>query len=257
MIRGLSIIGLAALTLASAASAQDFTEIASAAPAQSNHGASGVATGDAGETILTANVTSIAGPLVGLSTIRGTLNSLIRAEGRSADADLYSITITLPDQFSATVTSGGGDSALALFDYAGRGVWYNDNRTDSTTSTSARLSSIPGLTSGHYFLAITRVLGGAAGRQFNRPLDSMGNLLFPGPLQNAPDSPADLAQRRSEVGPVSPTAALASWETFPNTLLGFNSGYTITLTGATYAVPAPGAAALMGAAGLLALRRRR
>lgn len=252
------------LASAPAALAQDFTETQSAAANQTNHGAFNYWTGDSGETLLTANVTSTAAPLVGLSTIRGQLAAIQRPQPdgstlRSLDADIYKISITLPAQFTATVTTGGGDSVLALFDEQGRGVWFNDNRVDSTTSTAARLGNagIPGLTAGHYYLGISRADGGTATRRFSRPVDSSGNLLFAGPLQGSADSPAGLAERRSEAGPLNSSATLAGWELFSTGASPFSTAYTITLTGATYAVPAPGALALPGVAGLLALRRRR
>lgn len=247
-----------------AALAQDFTEQQSAAASETNHGAFNYWTGDAGETLLTANITSTTNPLVGLSTIRGQLAAIQRPQTggstlRSLDADVYKIAITLPSQFSATVTTGGGDSVLALFDEQGRGVWFNDNRVDSATATGARLgnSGIPGLTEGVYYLGISRVDGGAATRRFSRPVDALGNLVFDGPIQGSADSPTGLALRRSEVGPLVSGSTLAGWELFSSTALPFSTAYTITLTGATYAIPTPGAFALAGVAGLLALRRRR
>ena len=46
---------------------------------------------------------------------------------------MYCINITDPSNFSA-VTNSTGDRTLALFDLAGHGIAFNDNRTDSTTS---------------------------------------------------------------------------------------------------------------------------
>ncbi len=207
---------------------------------------------DAGHVIATANMTRGAGPL---NTITGSCSA---AANVSLDADLYCITITDPTNFSAVV-AGGTDSCLALFDSAGHGIVFNDNRTDSLTSNGALLTSLftSGLTpGGTYYLGIGRTNGNTnATIQYTRPLDAAGNLMFPGdPGLQAPD---DLV-RRAEYGPTSPTSVLTSWEAFAGSSLPFNFSYTITLTGAGYSTtPAPGAAGLLGLGALAAFRRRR
>jgi MYXO-CTERM domain-containing protein len=207
---------------------------------------------DAGFLVSTANMTRGAGPL---TTINGTCTGQSNV---SLDADIFCITITDPANFSAVV-SGGTDSILALFDSAGHGIAFNDDRTDSLTSHGAYLTSLlmgsltPG---GTYYLGIGRTNGSQnASIQYTRPLDALGNLMFPG--DPALQAPNDIV-RRAEYGPISPTSVLTSWEPFPSSFLPFNFNYTITLTGAGYSTtPAPGAAGLLGLGALAAFRRRR
>jgi len=212
----------------------------------------------------TANGTIDAGPLLGTANITrggGALNtingSMTAAANLSLDADLYQITITDPANFSATVGSST-DSILALFDSAGHGVAFNDDRTDSATSHGARISNLLTglLTPGVYYLGVSRTNGNQnVNIQYSRPLDTLGNLMFPGDPGLL--LPVD-AVRRAEYGPLLPTSVLGSWEPFLGASLPFNFNYTITLTGAGYGTaPAPGAAALLGLAGLAAARRRR
>ena len=207
---------------------------------------------DAGFLVATANMTRGAGPL---NTITGTSTGMANV---SLDADMFCITITDPANFSATV-SGGTDSALALFDSAGHGIVFNDNRTDSVSSNGARLTSLftTGLTTGGtYYLGIGRTNGSTSATiSYTRPLDGSSNLMFPG--DPGGQAPNDLV-RRAEYGPISPTAVLTNWEPFNSGFLPFNFNYTITLTGAGYSTtPAPGAAGLLGLAALVAGRRRR
>ena len=123
-------------------------------------------TTDAGHLIATANLTRGAGPL---NTITGTATA---AANVSLDADLYCIRITDPANFSAVV-AGGTDSMIALFDSAGHGIAFNDDRTDSLTSHGAMLTSLftssltPG---GIYFIGIGRSNGNQnATIQYTRP----------------------------------------------------------------------------------------
>lgn len=229
-----------------------------------------VSFGDAGEFLSDANITMGDQPLL---TITGSLVAAQRPQAtggtlRSLDADLYCISITDAANFSAITSTG--DFVLALFDANGVGVAFNDNRTDSLTSTASRLVSvgtdaagnpvgIPGLTNGTYYLGISRVDGGATARRFSRPLNAAGSLIFPG-MTNGGDEATDplFPTRRQDLGPITPATALAGWELFATTAAPFNSNYTITLTGAGYhTVPTPAASALIGLAGIGALRRRR
>lgn len=205
---------------------------------------------DAGFLVTTANITRGAGPL---NRITG---SLTPAAFLTLDADVFCIRITDPANFSATV-GGTTDTVLALFDGLGRGIAFNDDRTDSTTSRAARLTSLftSSLPVGDYFLAIGRNGTLAGNPNFTRPLDGSGNLMFTGQAQQ---TPSDDLLRRAEYGPLSSTAVLTSWETFNSNFLPFSSSYTITLTGVEYSlIPAPGAGAVLGLAGLGAMRRRR
>ena len=207
---------------------------------------------DAGFLVSTANMTRGAGPL---TTING---SAVGVANVSLDADMYCITITDPANFSAVV-AGGTDSALALFDSAGHGIAFNDDRTDSLTSHGAMLTSLftSGLTvGGTYYLGIGRTNGSLnAGISYTRPLDALGNLMFTGTPGGV--LPTD-AVRRMEYGPLSSTAVLTNWEPFVGGFLPFNFSYTITLAGAGYSTtPAPGSACLLGLGALAAFRRRR
>ncbi len=207
---------------------------------------------DSGFLVSTANLTRGAGPL---NTITGTLTA---AAFVSLDADMFAITITDPANFSA-VTAGGTDYCLALFDSAGHGIVFNDNRTDSMTSNGALITNLftSGLTAGGtYYLGIAKTNGSInAAISYTRPLDAMGALMFTGDPSG--QVPNDLV-RRAEYGPLSPTAVLTSWEPFPSNFTPFNNNYTITLTGAGYSTtPAPGAAGLLGLGALAAFRRRR
>lgn len=207
---------------------------------------------DAGFLVSTANMTRGAGPL---TMINGTCSG---AANISLDADMFCITITDPANFSAIVT-GGTDSCLALFDAAGHGIVFNDNRTDSATSNGAALTSLftssltPG---GTYYLGIARTNGSTnAAISYTRPLNAGGTLMFTGdPSGQAPND----VVRRAEYGPLSATDVLTNWEPFNSGFLPFNFSYTITLTGAGYSTtPAPGAAGLLGLGALAAFRRRR
>jgi uncharacterized protein (TIGR03382 family) len=249
-----------------------WVESPTAGAGDSNHGPVQTAPtfGDAGEFLSDANLTAGEGAL---TTIKGYMSSFQRPQAtggtlRSLDADVYCITITDAANFAA-FTSSQQDFVLALFDMNGVGVAFNDNRTDSATSIASRLIAngldvngnpvgIAGLTNGTYFLGVSRNDGGTAARRFSRPLNAAGNLIFPGPPQGSADADPLFPLRRADLGPSAPATALASWELFATAAAPFTTAYTITLTGAGYhQLPAPGASALLGLAGLGALRRRR
>lgn len=64
--------------------------------------------------------------------------------------------------------------------------------------------------------------------------------------------------RRANLLPLVPGTVLAGWEVQPEgSPLGFNLNYNISLTGATYSIPAPASIGLFGLGALGALRRRR
>lgn len=232
----------------SAAFGQTWAEIASG-------GTNGLT--DAGPLLPTANITSGVGPLTtitGMSTGASTPNFV------DLDADLFCIRINDPAGFSALTASG--DTVLALFDMNGIALAFNDNRTDSLTATNSRLegSWIPGLVAGNdYFIGIARVAGSAAVRQFTRPLGGSGGLIFSGPANGADETmDPNFPDRRANLLPLVAGTALAGWETQPpGGFLPFNLNYTITLTGASYSVPAPAGLGLLGLGALGALRRRR
>jgi len=165
-----------------------------------------------------------------LSTINGAL-------GVESDIDLYGIRITDTANFSASVVGGATfDTQLFLFAADGTGLAENDDSQGTLQSTINSDSLIAtGSTAGIYYLAI--------GSFNNQPLDTDGQGMFGFDVY-----PGSGDQR-------TPTSslALASWDDS-----GFGSGdYTITLRGAEFAIPAPGALALLGLGGLVAARRRR
>jgi len=272
--RGLNFVlpALVVGAVSGAALGSNWMERPTASPAFSNHAGvtPGITFGDAGETLAEANFTLGVGPL---DFITGTLAARQRPQPvgtlRSLDADIYCISITDAAGFSAIAS--GTDTNLSLFNSSGVAVAFNDNRTDSATSTGSRLiangflvdgvtpTGIPGLTTGLYFLAISRVDGSAAARRQSRPLDAGGALIFPGMVQNGNEGTDPNAfTRRADLGPIAPGTVLSSWELFATTAAPFNANYTIALTGVSYhEIPAPGAAGVLGLAGLVALRRRR
>ena len=258
--------------LSAGAFGSNWMERPTASPPFSNHsGTSSVSFGDAGESLAEANLTLgvgsldfITGQMVGKQRPQTAGGNL-----RSLDADMFCIRITDPVNFAAIAS--GTDTVLALFDAAGVAVAFNDNRTDSATSTGSRLiangfladgttpTGISGLTAGLYYLGISRNDGSATARRFSRPLDSAGNLIFQGMTQNGNESTdPNFPTRRQDQSPITPGTALASWELFSTTALPFNANYTIALTGVGYHdIPAPSACAVLGLAGLAGLRRRR
>jgi MYXO-CTERM domain-containing protein len=182
-----------------------------------------------------ANVTQGIGPL---SQITGwCLNG--------GDADLYRITVTDAPNFAATVstTLAGRNLSLALFNAAGFGVAANYDSTPSNTDPV--LSNIPGLTNGTYYLLIYGTV--------NYPTDFATTFIFTPPAASS-----------GITGLILPDAnafALSGYLTDFGAGFGGSfaaSPYTANLTGAGFAeTPTPGAAALLGVAGLGLMRRRR
>ncbi len=242
------IMAAGTLLLGSAAFGQTWAEIASG-------GTNGLT--DAGPLLPTANITSGVGPL---NRITGTLTGASYPNFVDFDADMFCIRVTDPQAFTATTLTG--DTVLALFDINGVALGFNDNRTDSLTSTTSRLDSawLPTLVAGNdYFIGIARVGGSAAVRRFTRPLGATGGLIFSGPA-NGGDETIDplLPDRRADLLAITPGTVLAGWEVQPGGLfLPFNLNYTIDLTGATYSVPAPASFGLLGLGAMAAFRRRR
>jgi hypothetical protein len=196
-------------------------------------------TGDAGQTIGTAQNTGVAGQA--LSQIFGSIGTI-------GDADIFKISITNAAAFSATTVNAGTgtglDTALFLFDSNGRPVYANDDDAGglSLQSTLPAGNALGPLSVGVYYLAIS--LSG------DEPVNSTNQLLFatgssttdlrgPNPSATGPQTNFD----PSLVDPGSPTGA-----------------YEIDLTGAV-TVPEPSTIALyvFGALGFLriGLRRRK
>jgi MYXO-CTERM domain-containing protein len=204
-----------------------------------------------------------AGDMPGTAQIPAGIGNLLSITGQlsnGADIDMYQIFIHDAAAFIAEVTAfagGSTDSQLYLFNANGVGIAFDD---DSGLGLFSRLSNdhtinvggapdnigqsnlILNAGVGVYYLAITKfdtdALNLAGGTQAANGIWHDGSP-FAGPFQ--PD------------GPGAGNATLAGWGLASTT---GNPIYTITLTGASF-VPAPGALALLGLAGLAGIRRRR
>ncbi|MGI9321102.1 MAG: hypothetical protein ACR2O5_06785 [Thiogranum sp.] len=177
---------------------------------------------DAGDLPGTAQVTS--GPEnEALTTISGTNSG-------SQDRDMYKILISNPSNFSASTFGGDTglfDSALALFDANGFGIYMNDDSFvdvgDSVLPASHPLSpSTPGI----YYLVIynsneTTPASGAA--------VSLSDLIFP-----IPQDPFTAVLGPTGGGGSSP---ISGW--LPNNVFAANAGYQINLSGAEPAESIP------------------
>lgn len=178
-----------------------------------------------------------------LTGIKGALTGAGPRGGTGDFQDMYRILIKDPENFSAIITPNASgnptfDTQLWLFDEFGNGILGNDNNTiaggmgesaffnQATDGTMSRVID-PGI----YFLAIS-----GAG---SVPLDIMGNPIF---LFGTPDEVS---------GPDGSPLPFGSWSG-----PGQIGEYTIALTGVSF-VPAPGAAGLFMAGGLVTARRRR
>jgi hypothetical protein len=186
---------------------------------------------DAGQSLATANVTSGSGAI---TTITGRLVT-------TGDADLYQIRITDVGSFTATVAGGSsGDTNLSLFDASGVALAFNNN--DPNGGTGSRLTNMFVPSAGLYYLAISR--NDSFGGFFGIPVDNLFVPIFP-------DTPNNV-----ELGPSTPGTVLFDWPVAGGFQL-FNYNYSISLTGAEYAVPGPMAGSVLGLAGSAMLRRRR
>lgn len=163
------------------------------------------------------------------------------------DRDLFRIQITNPATFSA-VTSGGDpsnpatqlDAMLALFNASGLGIVLNDDGVFDDGD--SQLGALPlGATAGIYYLAIFD----------DDTLPVSGAGAFPGDLIWTPPVSPFTGQRAPDGGGAG--APISGWVAASNDPLG--SGYTITLTGATF-VPEPSSGALGLVATLFLAGRR-
>jgi hypothetical protein len=194
------------------------------------------------EVVNATNPGSLPGTAQNLS---GTFVTTIDGNLQGATAvNVFEISILDPMAFSATtvpLVSGVPDTKLFLFDNTGRAVYENDDITGANTlSWLPSANALGPLTSGDYFLAITR--------SDDAPWDSLNNYLFvetgDSTAVNGPDFSA---------GGANP---IAGWDdgvyTAPNYDL---TAYQINLTGT---VPEPATALLLvGTGALLLLLRRR
>jgi hypothetical protein len=111
------------------------------------HASTWTEAGDAGDLLATAQI-----PTGSVTTITGTAST-------TTDLDLYKIFISDPTGFSAYVSGGDGsgdyDSAIALFDQNGVGVYANDDATGDNGQAGLPVDNSFGpRTSGIYYLAI-------------------------------------------------------------------------------------------------------
>lgn len=178
---------------------------------------------NAGQTLGTAEAVGPAG--VTVDTITGTLSAL-------QDADLFRIYIMTPSTFSATTLNAGTndatlDTALFLFDSAGRAVATNDDDAGGL-SLQATLpvgnAFYAGLTAGYYYLGI--------GNSGNEPVNLNNQLLF------ARDPNGGTTAVRGPAGGVTPVAL---FDFDSNAYDGNGAGaYRIVLTGVTTGPGTPG-----------------
>jgi hypothetical protein len=182
--------------------------------------------GDAGQSLVTANLVTVADP----TRIDGRI-------GDATDADLFALSLTAGVAFTATTspeTSDGiFDTQLFLFDAAGNGIRYNDDI--DVTDFFSTLSFAPTV-SGVYYLGISGV--------GLNPKNATGDFIY---VRDPFDATA-------QPGPSS-GGPLASWGTDGSGLSDFGS-YRIQLTGAA-PVPEPESAVMLavGLLGLLVSRR--
>lgn len=151
---------------------------------------------------------------------------------------MYQIRIVDIDAFSASTIDGASfDTQLFLFAADGSGITENDDAGGTLQSLINNQGLIgSGAAPGIYYLGVS---------SFNRdPRDVDGAALF-----GFTSWPGELSNQRM---PVS-SNPYVSWSDS-----GGGSGeYSIFLTGAEFAIPAPASLALVGLGGLAALRRRR
>jgi PEP-CTERM motif-containing protein len=201
--------------------------------------------GDAGDTPSTVQITASGLPGVSLTQINGHLDFDVNAG--SWDVDLYAITITDPQTFSASTVGSPGnivDPVLFLFDAFGRGVYMNDDHSVSDLQSTLPAGMFPGL----HYLAVAWTL--------TDPQDGSGKSIFP-----YPTVAFDSTGVYQPLGPGGANA-LGKWS-MSNSGSDLPSDYSINLTGAAAGAPAdvvpePGTVALLLAAagGMLARRRR-
>jgi len=180
--------------------------------------------GDAGDLPGTVQVTNGSGSLV---TITGNI-------ANGSDVDAFLIQIKDAENLYIEVLDTNFDPQTFLFDPAGVGIVHNDDYPGlglgSAINNAAYNAGAHG--NGNFIIAVSG---------FNRdPLDAGGQAIFSfssydGNQQRIPND-ADPYTQWSGTGGAG--------------------DYTITMRGVSY-VPAPGALALLGAAGVIARRRRR
>lgn len=193
-----------------------------------SHAATFNEVGDAGQTLLTANLVTSLDP----TSISGVISA-------PSDADLFAVMLTAGSTFTARSAAGSSGPAIAdtqlfLFDPGGKGLRYNDDV--EVTDFYSQVSFTPGA-SGTYYLGISAVA-------FN-PQDASSAFIY----VRDPFNPT------AQPGP-SAAGPLASWAADGS---GFEDmgAYSIEVSGVS-PIPEPGTYASMalGLVMLAALRRR-
>jgi hypothetical protein len=192
----------------------------------------------AGDTTATAEVTSSA-TAAPLDNIFGFLSVITPVNSNPlVQVDVFKIYINSYATFSArTLSANPDDTALFLFDAAGKGVQMNDDNGADLLSTLPASSPIGPAANGFYFLAV------AVGGFVAQDASSM-NLFMTGSF-------TDVLAGAPGVG------ALAGWDKGFATLTESPMTYDIALTGAQAAVVPEPAAALLLCGGLVGLLLRR
>jgi hypothetical protein len=182
--------------------------------------------GDADE--LSPQITMGSGPLTLI------VGSTSVASGDTTGVDLYAIYVRDWTIFSASLVGGAAfDTQLFLFTSTGMGIACNDDAVGLQSELPAGHALYAGRTSPEkVWIAVSG---------YNRDPVSVGGLIFPNTFSGVH-------------GPTGPGGGspLSGWTGTPS-----RGDYRLALTGAEFWIPAPGATALLGLAGLVAGRRRR
>lgn len=186
---------------------------------------------DAGKRLSTANMTE--GP--------GVLDTIQLILAYKSDVDLFAINIDDPAAFSAT-GSINWEYSLALFDASGAAIAYNGSNGTPGAAIDSTLTA--GLAPGLYYLAVVEDELDAGGTTYTGPanaIDGAGAPIFDltDPLLQIPPMVAGtVLGTQDEVVAGDDVAGPWTHPVFSPTF--FSSTFiNITLTGASYAIPAP------------------
>ena len=181
--------------------------------------------GDAGNSLVTANIPAGVGTLTAVS---GTLSA-------TDGVDIYRIQITSVAAFSVSLQSGASfDTQLFLFDSLGLGITHHDEISGTVLQSRITGANVP--SAGVYYLAVS---------SFDHdPMNIAGQEIWsdtPYTTERAPDGPGR-------------TGRLASWGGTP----GAGGAYSMAVAGAGFTlIPTPGTAVLVMLGGLTISRRKR
>lgn len=175
--------------------------------------------GDAGDTLATAQVTGAATTIVGTVSAHG-------------DVDIYRITISTPTAFSASTLGSGWDTMLGLFDSAGHLVEYNDDSNAAAYNNASLLPATAGnpyapQTAGTYYVSVSAYDVEPRASVGSSYVDMVGSASW-----------WDSGTSTYVYGPTDTSYVLAEWHDYSGTPSG---AYTLTLTGVG-ALPGPSVA---------------